>query len=334
MIASVRGKAKDGGLSRLRTPIRLGACLLAAAAFLFAATSGMAATTDPPVVDQGMPVVGDTASSGVDPATATTATTDPALTPAPPTAPLGAPPATTADPTLTATSVPPADATPAAPTTTTAPAPTALDPAATTTAAQAPTPDQLSPALLAQVSAASAEPSTPPKSTADAPPPVTVARARPDVDVGSGAKPAPPPPMGDEPPLLAATRQKASRSAALVAGLLPAAPAGANTAAPPPREEVTATRARPVWNEFVWRNAGSLGDGPDLNLGTRALLAIIGMLPFAPVDGPDRTVPPQTQLALLIPVLGLVAFLFATRPIADPRRRGPQSYRAVALKPG
>jgi hypothetical protein len=89
-----------------------------------------------------------------------------------------------------------------------------------------------------------------------------------------------------------------------------------------------------VWNEFVWRNTGSLGGDADLGLGTRALLAIIGMLPFAPVDGPDRTAPPLSQLALLIPVMGLVAFLFATRPIVDPRRRGPQSYRAVALKPG
>jgi hypothetical protein len=111
-------------------------------------------------------------------------------------------------------------------------------------------------------------------------------------------------------------------------------PPNVNAAAAPPRQEATATRARPAWNEFVWRSSGSLGGGSDLSLGTRALLAMIGMLPFAPVDGPDRTAPPLSQLALLIPVLGLIAFLFATRPLADPRRRGPHSYRAVALKPG
>jgi hypothetical protein len=188
---------------------------------------------------------------------------------------------------------------------------------------------------MAQVNAANADPATPVKSTADVPPAVTVARTVPDVGVGSAVTPATPPPMGDAPPgALVAPRQEVSRPAALVAGLLPEMPAAVNAAAPRPREEVTATRARPVWNEFVWRNVGSLGGGSDLNLGTRALLAIIGMLPFAPVDGPDRAAPPLTQLALLIPVLGLVAFLFATRPIADPRRRGPQFYRAVALKPG
>ncbi len=340
MIASVRGKAKGDGFGRRRTPIRLGASLLAAAAFLFAATTVMGATTSATVLDQGLdvPALTDTtATPTVDPNPVDPSPVDPAPAPAPTVTPLDAAPTQAADPTPAPTpAATPAAADPTpAPATTTDPAVAATPATTTTTTAATPSPDQLSPTLLAQVNSTNADPATPMKSTADVPPAVIVARTVPDVDVVSTATPAAPPPMGDAPPgALVAPRREVARPAALVAGLLPAMPADVNAAAPRPREEVTATQARPVWNVFVWRNAGGLGGGSDLNLGTRALLAIIGMLPFAPVDGPDRTAPPLTQLALLIPVLGLVAFLFATRPIADPRRRGPQSYRAVALKPG
>ena len=65
MIASVRGKVKGDGLRRRRTPIRLGASLLAAAAFLFGATTVMAATTSATVLDQGLdvPAVVDTTTA-------------------------------------------------------------------------------------------------------------------------------------------------------------------------------------------------------------------------------------------------------------------------------
>ena len=65
MIASVRGKARGDRSSRRRTPIRLGASLLAAAAFLFAANTVMAATTSATVLDQGMdvPAVTDTTAT-------------------------------------------------------------------------------------------------------------------------------------------------------------------------------------------------------------------------------------------------------------------------------
>lgn len=334
MIASVRGKLKGDGLRRRRTPIRMGASLLAAAAFLFGATTVMAATTSATVLDQGLDVPAVVDTTTAPPTTADPAPVDPApptVDPAPTVTPLDATPAPAADP------PPPVavDPTPAPATTTVDPAPATTPATTTTTPTATPAPDQLSPVLLAQVNAANADPAAPAKSTADVPPPTIVARTVPVVDVGSAAIPATPPPIGDEPPgALLAARNTVARPAALVPVLLPAVPVGANAPTPSPREEVTASRARPVWNEFTWRNTGSLGGGSDLNLGTRALLAIIGMLPFAPVDGPDRSAPPLTQLALLIPVLGLVAFLFATRPIADPRRRGPQSYRAVALKPG
>lgn len=335
MIASVRGQASDDRLSRRRTPVRVGAFLLAAAGFLFAATSVMASTTSATVLDQGLdvPALVDTTSTTpaavdptpVDPAPVDPAPVDPAPTPV--VTPLDATPTPVADPTPTP-----------------APAPAVVDPtpapaAATTTPAAAtpaqPAPDQLSPGLLAQVNAASADSATPAKTTADVPPTPTVARTVADIDVWSAATPAAPPPIGDVPPgALVAARKEVPRPAALVPVLLPPTPANVNAAAPSVREEATATRARPVWNEFVWRSAGGLPGDSDLGLGTRALLAIIGMLPFAPIDGPDRTAPPSSQLALLIPVLALVAFLFATRPIVDPRRRSPQTYRAVALKPG
>lgn len=326
-------------MSRRRTPIRLGAFLLVVAAFLVGATSAFAATTSATVLDQGFDVltVADTSATTapvVDPPVV-----DPPAAPAPAdNAPVETAPIPTVTP-LDAAPTPAPDPAPTTPVVAADPAPpatttTAADPTPAATPAQ-PAPDQLSPGLLAQVNAASPDTAAATKSTADAPPAVTVARTVPDIDVGTAATPAAPPPIGDAPPgALIALRKAIPRPAALVPELLPGTPTTVTAAGPAPREEVTATRARPVWNEFVWRSTGSLGGSADLGLGTRALLAIIGMLPFAPVEGPDRTAPPLSQLALLIPVMGLVAFLFATRPIVDPRRRGPQSYRAVALKPG
>lgn len=325
-------------MSRRRTPIRLGAFLLVVAAFLVGATSAFAATTSATVLDQGFDVltVADTSATTapvVDPPVV-----DPPAAPAPAdNAPVETAPIPTVTP-LDAAPTPAPDPAPTTPVVAADPAPPATTTAAADTPAATPAqpaPDQLSPGLLAQVNAASPDTAAATKSTADAPPAVTVARTVPDIDVGTAATPAAPPPIGDAPPgALIALRKAIPRPAALVPELLPGTPTTVTAAGPAPREEVTATRARPVWNEFVWRSTGSLGGSADLGLGTRALLAIIGMLPFAPVEGPDRTAPPLSQLALLIPVMGLVAFLFATRPIVDPRRRGPQSYRAVALKPG
>jgi hypothetical protein len=354
MIARVRELGRGDRSTRRRAPVRLGTLLLVAAAFFVAGTSAMAATTSV-AVDQGLDVsaVADTTTAAVDPAPVAPAPADPApadpapADPAPSVQPLDAVPAPAPDP-PPATAVTPAPApvtvtpdpvpttTPAATTGTTATAATTSTSATSTPVTSAtaqPAPDQLSPGLLAQVSPVSAD-VAPSKGSGD-PPPIAVARTIADIEIGSAATPAMPPPVGDEPPgALAALRKLIPRPAALVPVLMPDVPAGAAAAAPPPRQEVTATRARPVWTQYVWRDVGRLGGGSDLGLSTRALLAIIGMLPFAPVDGPDRTAPPLSQLALLIPVLALVAFLFATRPIADPRRRGPQSYRAVALKPG
>ena len=330
-------------MSRRHMPLRLGAFLLVVVAFLVGATSAFAATTSATVLDQGFDVltVADTSATTqpVDPPVvdppAAPAPVDNApveTAPTPAVTPLDATPTPTPDP---APATPVVAPDPAPPTTATTATTTTADPTPAATTPAQPAPDQLSPGLLAQVNAATPDAAAATKSTADAPPAATVARTVPDIDVGTAATPAAPPPIGDEPPgALIALRKAIPRPTALVPVLLPGTPTTVNAAGPAPREEVTATRARPVWNEFVWRSTGNLGGSADLGLGTRALLAIIGMLPFAPVDGPDRTAPPLSQLALLIPVMGLVAFLFATRPIVDPRRRGPQSYRAVALKPG
>jgi hypothetical protein len=206
-----------------------------------------------------------------------------------------------------------------------------VDPATTTIAPPVePVPDQLSPELLAQVST----PATFTPLAADAPPVIQPTRTTADTRRAAevAAKPTLPPPTGDKPPnAVAGAEKNGPRLAALVSSLVPAAPGTPDQGVTPPRQEAPATRASAVWDRFVWRNAAVGSDSSDL--GTRALLAIIGVLPFAPVEGPDRTAP-SSQIALLIPVLGLVAFLFATCLIVDPRRRGQHRYLAVALKPG
>lgn len=324
MIASVRGQAHCDWLSRRRAPIRVVTALVAALAFAIGAGSAAAASTavldvapavdvatapQPPPVDpaQPPPVLPLDAASTPTPVPAPVAV-DPAL------APVATAPPATVDPTLPPT--PPAT-------------PTPTTPAAPAVQAE-PAPDQLSPGLLAQVNAAATDVAGPPKSSADTPPVINPTRTKTKTDE---AAPAAPPPSGDQPPgVLVGARKELPRLAALVPSLVPVTPPRTDAGAAAPRRTATVTRAGPIWHQFLWRDIGA-GDGPS-DLGTRALLAIIGILPFAPVDGPDRTVPPASQLALLIPVLGFVAFLFATRPIADPRRRGPHRYRAVALKPG
>lgn len=317
MIASVRGKAKGDTTRRRRAPIRILTAVLAAAAFALGATSAMA---DPsaPVIDpaQTSPVVVDPTAGSIDPAAATT------LTPVDPTQVPPGPVAPPVDPAAIPVANVPPPVDPAAtplPAVTPPPAPPA-DPA----------PDQLSPGLLAQVNNAAIDQAAPSKPSADIPPAITPTRTTADA-VGSSlaAKPATPPPIGDVPP---ATLVNARKGVPLVPSLVPVATAGTERAAAAAHREATVTRAGPVWHQFIWRDAGTGTDST--NLGTRALLAIIGILPFAPVDGPDRSVPPASQLALLIPVLVLAGFLFATRPIDEPRRRAPHRYRAVALKPG
>ena len=322
MIGSVRGKAKGDTTRRRRAPIRAVTAVLAAAAFALGATSAMA---DPsaPVIDpaQTSPASAAPAAVSIDPAAATTLTpVDPTQVPPGPVAPPVDPAATPV-----ANVPPPVDpaATPPPVVTTPPPAPPA-DPA----------PDQLSPALLAQVNSAAIDQAAPSKPSADIPPAITPTRTTGDgVGPSLAARPATPPPIGDVPPAtLVNTRKGVPRLAPLVPSLVPVATAGTGRAAAAAHREATVTRAGPVWHQFIWRDAGTGTDST--NLGTRALLAIIGILPFAPVDGPDRTVPPASQLALLIPVLALAGFLFATRPIDEPRRRAPHRYRAVALKPG
>ena len=326
MIASVRGKAQGDRLSRRRAPIRIATALLAAAAFAIGATSAMATTTTTTtVIDPGtsQPATTVDTTPVVDPALAdTTSSSTVALDPAP--APTPDPTTVVADPVAP---VPPAPVDPVAPTT--APATTTT----TTPAAPAePAPDQLSPVLLAQVNGTAADAAVPPNAAADIPPVSNPTRTAADAP-NLAAKPAPPPPTGDAPPgALVGARKGISRLAALVPSLVPFSPTSADRGVATPPREATATRASPVWNQFIWRDVGAGGNSP--NLGTRALLAMIGILPFAPVDGPDHVTPPSSQLALLIPVLGLVAFLFATRPIFEPRRRAPRLYRAVALRPG
>ena len=323
MVASVRGKAQGDSLSRRRAPIRIATALLAAAAFAIGATSAMAATTTTTVIDAGtsQPATKLDTTPVVDPALAdTTSSSTLALDPAP--APTPDPTTVLADP-VAPTPVDPVAPTTAPPTTTTT---------TTSAAAAEPTPDQLSPVLLAQVNGTAADAAVPPNAAADIPPVSNPTRTTADAP-NPAAKPAPPPPTGDAPPgAVVGARKGISRLAALVPSLVPFAPTSADRGVSTPPREATATRANPVWNQFIWRDVGAGGDSP--NLGTRALLAMIGILPFAPVDGPDRVTPPSSQLALLIPVLGLVAFLFATRPIVEPRRRAPRLYRAVALRPG
>ena len=320
-MASGRGQAQGDRVSGRRTPMRIATVLVAAVAFSIAgAASAVAATTTATVTDPGL--VAPAPATDVAPAPAPVG---PAPAPAP--APVAAPvPAAPVDPVPVAVPVPAAPVDPASTTpATTTPPPAQAEPA----------PDQLSLALLAQANATAADSTAAPsKTTADVPPVINPARTSADTDAAHAAsKPAAPPPAGDKPPVaLVGVRREIPLVVALVPSLVPVVTASADPGATRPRGEAAATRASPVWNQFVWRDIGAGGGSSDL--GTRALLAIIGILPFAPVDGPDRTVPPPSQLALLIPVLALVAFLFATGPIVDPRRRGPHLYRAVALKPG
>jgi len=319
MVVSGRRQAQGDRVIRRRAPRRIAIAVLAAIAFAIGAASAMADPTSVAVTDAGLDVV----ASPVD------------VAPAPEPAPV----VPAADPTVA-----PVDATPPPPPdpalATVAPAPlpvdtatpVTVDPATTTTAAPVePVPDQLSPELLAQVSTPATF--TPSALAADAPPVVQPTRKTAETDAAEvAAKPTLPPPTGDKPPnAVSGAAKNGPRLVALVSSLVPVARKTADQTVTPPRQEAPATRASAVWDRFVWRNAAVGSDSSDL--GTRALLAIIGVLPFAPVDGPDRNAP-SSQLALLIPVLGLVAFLFATCLIVDPRRRGQHRYLAVALKPG
>lgn len=316
-MVSGRRQAQGDGVNRRRAPRRIAIAVLAALAFAIGAASAVADPTSVATLD----VVASTVDVAPAPAPA------PAL---PATDPTVAPVDTTATPTPTTdpatTPVAPAPL----PVDTTAPV--TVDPATTTIAPPVePVPDQLSPELLAQVSTPATF--TPAAPAADAPPLVQPTRNTADTGAAEvAAKPTVPPPVGDAPPnAVAGAAKNGPRLAALVSSLVPPARETADQVVTLPRQEAPATRASAVWDRFVWRSAAVGSDSSDL--GTRALLAIIGVLPFAPVDGQDRTAP-SSQLALLIPVLGLVAFLFATCLIVDPRRRGQHRYLAVALKPG